>query len=570
VDKHISASALTCDILVVGTGVGGLSAAVTAGKLGLDVLVIEKDQVYGGTTAFSGGVLWIPGSRQAREEGIVDTKEAARTYLKEEAGNHYDEKRVNAFLDNGPRMLEFFEKNTEFKCVLYQYPDYHPDAPGGVMRGRSLVPETFDARRLGPELKRLRKPLRTITFMGMQFSSSNNDLKHFFNATRSLTSFLYVVKRLTRHVTELARYGRGVQITGGNAVIGRLAKSAFDMKIPIRTGVAARELIVENGAVTGVVAEENGQTIRITARRGVVLATGGFARDVERLEHLYPHVERGGEEISPTPPGADTGDGIRMAEAIGAKFEDSYPNAAAWIPASKVPIGKETYVFPHLVDRYKPGFIMVNRGGYRFCNEADSYHDVGEAMIKTCEKDTETVAWEICDHKAIRKYGMGFAKPAPVPLFVYVNSGYLIKGDTIRELAQKTGIDTAALEDTVRRFNVGAEKGEDPEFGRGTTSYNRYLGDPLHKPNPCVAPINDGPYYAVKLFMGDLGTFDGLKTDEHARVLDTAGQPIAGLYAAGNEMASIMGGSYPGAGITIGPGATFGYIAARHIAGFTD
>jgi predicted oxidoreductase len=165
---------------------------------------------------------------------------------------------------------------------------------------------------------------------------------------------------------------------------------------------------------------------------------------------------------------------------------------------------------------------------------------------------------------------MGFAKPAPVPLFVYVNSGYLIKGDTIRELAQKTGIDTAALEDTVRRFNVGAEKGEDPEFGRGTTSYNRYLGDPLHKPNPCVAPINDGPYYAVKLFMGDLGTFDGLKTDEHARVLDTAGQPIAGLYAAGNEMASIMGGSYPGAGITIGPGATFGYIAARHIAGFTD
>jgi succinate dehydrogenase/fumarate reductase flavoprotein subunit len=434
------------------------------------------------------------------------------------------------------------------------------------MRGRSLVPETFDARRLGPELKRLRKPLRTITFMGMQFSSSNNDLKHFFNATRSIVSFLYVVKRLTRHVTELIRYGRGIQITGGNAVVGRLAKSAFDLKIPIRTGVAAKELIVENGIVKGVVAEKGGKTIRITARRGVVLATGGFARDVKRLASLYPHVKRGGEEISPTPPGIDTGDGIRMAEAIGANFEDSYPNAAAWIPASKVPIGKESYVFPHLVDRYKPGFIIVNRGGKRFCNEADSYHDVGAAMIKTCENDKETVAWEICDHTAIRKYGMGFAKPAPVPVFVYVNSGYLVKGRTIRELAQKTGIDPDTLEETVQRFNIGAQRGRDLEFHRGESAYNRYLGDADHKPNPCVAPIKDGPFYAVKLYMGDLGTFDGLKTDEHARVLNTSGQPIPGLYAAGNEMASVMGGSYPGAGITIGPGATFGYVAAQHIA----
>lgn len=555
-----------CDVLVIGSGVGGLSAAVTAGLNGLDVQVIEKDRVFGGTTAFSGGVLWIPDNHLARQQGINDSQAAARTYLQSEAGENFRPEVVDAFLKNGPEMLRFFEEKTRFRCNLYQYPDYHPDAPGGVMRGRSVVPEAFDIRELGDAMPRLRKPLRTITFMGMMFSSSNNDLKHFFNATRSLTSFAYVVKRLSRHLLEVARYGRGITANGGNAVVARLASSARDLGIPIHTGVAAKELIVERGIVRGVEVELNGERVRLFARRGVVLASGGFARDESRLKKLYPHVRRGGIQLSPTPPGVDTGDGIAMAERIGARFDDSYANGAAWIPASKVQIGRQSYVFPHLVDRYKPGFIMINRHGVRFCNEADSYHDVGIAMIETCRADTETFAWQICDRRALRKYGMGFAKPAPIPVSLYLKNGYLVEGKTLAELAQKMGVPTAAFEETVSRYNADARLGKDPQFGRGESAYNRYLGDATHQPNPCVAPIEQGPFYAVKLYMGDLGTFHGLKTDGEARVLDNQGLPIPGLYAAGNEMASMMGGSYPGAGITLGPAATFGYIAARSMA----
>ncbi|MEL0552387.1 MULTISPECIES: FAD-dependent oxidoreductase [Enterobacteriaceae] len=551
-----------CDVLVVGSGVGGLSAAVTAGLKGLDVQVIEKDRVFGGTTAFSGGVLWIPDNHLARQQGIEDSQEAARTYLQGEAGESYRPEMVEAFLRHGPQMLRFLEEKSRFRCNLYQYPDYHPDAPGGVMRGRSVVPEAFDIRALGPAMRRLRKPLRTITFMGMMFSSSNNDLKHFFNATRSLTSFIYVAKRLSRHLLELARYGRGVTANGGNAVVARLACSALDLGIPIHTGVAAKDLIVEQGVVRGVMVEHQGERIALYARRGVVLASGGFARDEPRLKKSYPHVRRGGSQLSPTPPGVDTGDGIAMAERIGARFDDSYRHGAAWIPASKVNIGRREYVFPHLVDRYKPGFIMVNRHGVRFCNEADSYHDVGIAMLETCREDTETFAWQICDRRALRQYGMGFAKPAPLPVSLYLKSGYLVAGKTLQQLAQKIGVPPAALENTVTTYNAAARQGKDPQFGRGESAYNRYLGDANHQPNPCVAPIEHGPFYAVKMFMGDLGTFHGLKTDANAQVLDNQGIAIPGLYAAGNEMASIMGGSYPGAGITLGPAATFGYIAA--------
>lgn len=555
-----------CDVLVVGSGVGGLSAAVTAGLHGLDVQVLEKEPVFGGTTAFSGGVLWIPDNHLAQQEGIEDSADAARAYLRSEAGEHYRPELVEAFLQHAPQMLRYFDEHTRFRCNLYQYPDYHPDAPGGVMRGRSVVPQAFDIRALGDDMPRLRKPLRTITFMGMMFSSSNNDLKHFFNATRSLKSFAYVVKRLSRHLLEVARYGRGITANGGNAVVARLACSARDLGIPVHTRIAVKELIVEQGAVRGVIAECHGERVRLYARRGVVLASGGFARDDERLKMLYPHVQRGGIQLSPTPPGADTGDGIAMAERVGARFDDSYPNGAAWIPVSKVNIGRQTLVFPHLVDRYKPGFIMVNRHGVRFCNEADSYHDVGIAMIETCRDDNQTYAWQICDHRALRKYGMGFAKPAPLPVSLYLKNGYLLKGKTLAELAQKMGVPQAALTHTVTAFNADATRGKDTQFGRGESAYNRYLGDAAHQPNPCVAPIEQGPFYAVKLYMGDLGTFHGLKTDGEARVLDTQGRPIAGLYAAGNEMASIMGGSYPGAGITIGPAATFGYIAARSLA----
>ncbi|NIF77161.1 FAD-dependent oxidoreductase [Paraburkholderia sp. Cy-641] len=560
-------AALTCDVLVIGSGAGGLSTAITARKHGLDVVVIEKAPFFGGTTAFSGGVLWIPGNRHAQSNGVSDTREAALTYMRNETGAFFDAAGVEAFLDTGPEMLDFFERETTVKFVPTLYPDYHPDVGGGVDIGRSVVAAPFDARALGKDIARLRPPLKTITFIGMMFNSSNADLKHFFNATRSLKSALYVAKRLASHLKDLALYRRGVQITSGNALAARLAKSALDLGIPIHTNTAARELIVTDGRVTGALVNGPDGERHIVARRGVVLACGGFSHDVARIARAYPHVRRGGEHVSPVPSG-NTGDGLGMAERLGARVAIRYPQAAAWMPVSRVPMSDGSVgVFPHLLDRYKPGVIGVTRGGKRFTNEANSYHDVGAAMIEACESERETAMWLVCDHATIRKYGLGFAKPAPVPLGPLLRNGYLSTGRTLAELARNAGLDGAALEATVQRYNVNAVRGEDPEFGRGTTSFNRYLADPEHKPNPCVAPIGDGPYYALKVLMGDLGTFDGIATQVTGEVLDEAGAPIAGLYAVGNDRASVMGGNYPGAGITLGPIMTFGYITGRNLAG---
>lgn len=559
-------AALTCDVLVIGSGAGGLSTAITARKQGLDVVVIEKEPFFGGTTAFSGGVLWIPGNRHAISNHVSDSREAALTYMRNETGAFFDAAAVGAFLDTGPQMLDFFERETSVKFVPTLYPDYHPNVGGGVDIGRSVVAAPFDARALGKDIVRLRPPLKTITFIGMMFNSSNADLKHFFNATRSLSSALYVAKRLASHLKDLALYRRGVQVTSGNALAARLAKSALDLGIPIHTGTAARELTVSGKRVTGALVSGPDGEFRIVARRGVVLACGGFSHDVARIAKAYPHVRRGGEHVSPVPPG-NTGDGLNMAERLGAKVAIRYPQPAAWMPVSRVPLRDGGFgVFPHLLDRYKPGIIGVTRAGKRFTNEANSYHDVGAAMIEACANERETAMWLICDHATIRKYGLGFAKPAPVPLGPLLRNGYLTSGRTLAELARNAGLDAASLEATVKRYNVGAARGEDAEFGRGTTSFNRYLADPENQPNPCVALIGKGPYYALKVVMGDLGTFDGISTRVTGEVLDETGAPIAGLFAVGNDRASVMGGNYPGAGITLGPIMTFGYITGRHLA----
>jgi succinate dehydrogenase/fumarate reductase flavoprotein subunit len=558
-------SDLACDVLVIGSGAGGLSTAITARKQGLDVIVVEKEAYFGGTTAFSGGVLWIPGNRHAKDAGVDDTREAAIRYLRGETGALFDQSAIDAFLDAGPRMLDFFERETSVRFLPTLYPDYHPDAPGGVDIGRSVVAKPFDASELGAELARLRPPLKTITFIGMMFNSSSADLKHFFNATKSLASAWYVARRLASHLKELAIHKRGVQVTSGNALAARLAKSAFDLGIPIYTDTGAKELTTSKGRVTGAVVMMNGKETRIDARRGVVLACGGFSHDLARIKAAYPHVKRGGEHVSPVPKG-NTGDGARMAERAGGRVDIRYPQPAAWMPVSRVPMKDGTVgVFPHLLDRYKPGVIGVTRGGVRFTNESNSYHDVGAAMIEACRHENETAMWLICDHATIRKYGLGFAKPAPLSLKPHLRNGYLLKGRTLAELAQRAGLDANALAETVREYNRDASQGHDRAFGRGTTSFNRYLGDAAHTPNPCVAPIGDGPYYALKVVMGDLGTFDGIATNTHGQVLKGTA-PIEGLYAVGNDRASIMGGNYPGAGITLGPIMTFGYLTGLHLA----
>lgn len=553
------------DVVVIGSGAGGMSTAITAKLHGLSVAIIEKEPVFGGTTAFSGGVLWIPGNHHARDAGIEDSRDDALTYMKEETGNFYEAEAVDAFLDAGPEMVDFFESKTAVKFVPTLYPDYHPDVPGGVDVGRSILAAPFDTSSLGENLKRLRPPLSTITFMGMMFNSSNADIKHFFNATKSVTSFAYVTKRMAKHFGEVARYGRGVQVTSGNALAARLGKSVFDLDIPLYTDTAADELIVEDGRVTGVRTAYG----VLSASKGVVIATGGFAHDIEKLKQAYPHLARGGEHVSPVPEG-NTGDGIRLAEAIGGHAPIEFNDTSAWMPVSKVPQGNGKFgAFPHLLDRYKPGIIAVLKSGTRFTNESESYHDVGAALMRACEGQAETAAWLICDHPTIRKYGLGFAKPAPVPLAKYLANGYLQKGKTLEDLARATGIEAEGLKATVATYNKDAVNGSDPQFGRGTTSFNRYLADPDHQPNPCVGPIEQGPFYALRIVMGDLGTFDGLRTDVTGKVQRDDGSTIDGLYAVGNDRASIMGGNYPGAGITLGPAMTFGYLTGRHLAGIS-
>lgn len=557
----------TCDVLVIGSGAGGMTTAITAAKNGLNVIIVEKEPVFGGTTAFSGGVLWIPGNRHC---DAPDSRDAAIEYMKNETGNFYQADAVEAYLDEGPRMLDFLEAETEVQFVSTLYPDYHPEVPGGVDVGRSVLAAPFDTAVMGQDIKRLRPPLSTITFMGMMFNSSNADIKHFFNATKSLKSFTYVTRRLIAHFLEVLRYGRGTKVTSGNALAARLAKSCFDLGIPIHTDCPAKELITENGAVTGAVVETGGRSIRITAEKGVVLAAGGFAHDIEKIRRAYPHLRRGGEHFSPVPEG-NTGDGIDLGTAVGGQFDVHFPNAASWMPVSKVPVGKGQFkAFPHLLDRYKPGIIAVLRNGKRFTNESESYHDVGAAMIAACEGESETACWLIADRPTIRKYGLGFAKPAPVPLGRFLKNGYLQTGKTLAELAGKCGIDPAGLETTIADYNQHARKGDDPAFHKGKTTFNRYLADPDHKPNPSVGPVEQGPFYALKIVMGDLGTFDGLETTVEGQVLDTENHPIPGLFAVGNDRASIMGGNYPGAGITLGPAMTFGYITGRHLAGVSQ
>ncbi len=313
--------------------------------------------------------------------------------------------------------------------------------------------------------------------------------------------------------------------------------------------------------MVGALVEKEGQRTRVNARVGVVLACGGFPHDIERRKALFPHAPTGSEHYTPSPE-ANTGDGLRMAEAVGGRVDPTIPHAAAWVPTSVTtrPDGTRG-VMPHFIDRAKPGVIAVTRHGKRFTNEGNSYHDFVQDLVKATKGDKEVFAWELCDHKTLRQYGMGCVAPFPLPIGRHLRTGYLQRGRTVAELARKIGVDPNALQATIDVFNKSARNGEDPAFGKGSKAYNRYQGDALNLPNPCVRPLETGPFYAIKLVIGDIGTFAGLVTDAKTRVLDANRQPIKGLYAVGNDAASVMGGNYPGAGITLGPALTFGYVA---------
>ncbi len=559
---------VSCDVLAIGAGAGGLSAAVTAAWHGLKVVVVEKEPVFGGATAWSGGWMWVPLNPLAQRAGIVEDPEAPRTYLKHELGNRYDAARVGALLEAGPHMVAFFERHTALQFSDGNaIADIHGATPGAGTGGRSVCAAPYDARALGPLFPLLRKPMPETAFLGLPIMAGA-DLAAFMSATRSLKSFAHVARRLSRHMCDLALHRRATQLVNGSALAARLARSAADLGVELWVSSPARSLIVEDGAVRGALVETPSGAVAVRAR-ATILAAGGYPHDVARRAATFGYGDAAGHHFSVAPPSA-SGDGLRLGEAAGGVVDTSLAAAGAWCPVSLVPYAHGSVGhFPHIVERGKPGIIGVLADGKRFVNEADGYYDYVAAMLRAVPPGEEVASFLVCTRAFQRRYGLGISRPFPLPVAPFIRSGYIKTGATIGALARACGIDPAGLEATVEEFNRYARNGEDPAFGRGSTPYNRKQGDPEWKPNPCVAPLDEGPFYAVKVLPGSFGTFAGLKTDASARVLDGVGRPIAGLYAVGTDMASVMGGHYPAGGINLGPAMTFGYIAGRHAAGAT-
>ncbi|WP_327439617.1 FAD-dependent oxidoreductase [Pseudomonas donghuensis] len=558
-----------CDVLVIGSGAAGLAAAVTAAWHGEKVIVVEKDPVFGGATAWSGGWMWVPCNPLAQRAGIIEERAQPRSYLEHELGERFDAPMIDAFLEAAPNMVSFFERHTQLQFADGNgIADIHGNTPGAGTGGRSVIAAPYDGRQVSKKLlKRLRKTLRETSFMGMPIMAGK-DLGAFLTLTRSLRSLLHVSKRFSRHLLDLATHGRALQLVNGVALVARLAKSAEDLGVLLWESAPARQLIQDQGRVSGAVIETARGPIRIHARKAVVLAAGGFANDIARRKAMFPRTPTGHEHLALPPLGVN-GDGLRLGESVGGQVADDLHSPVAWAPVSRVPhtdgsIGH----FPHIIDRAKPGIIGVLANGKRFVNEADGYYDYVSAMVAQAPGD-KVESWLICSHAFQRRYGLGISRPFPLPVQPLIKSGYLKAGDSLEALARVCGIDPQGLVATVAEYNLHARNGEDPQFGRGSTPYNRKQGDALHGPNPCVAPIEQGPFYAVKVEPGCFGTFAGLRTNANAQVLDEHQQAITGLYAVGSDMASIMAGHYPAGGINLGPAATFGYIAGRHIAGVT-
>lgn len=549
-----------CDLIVVGSGAAGFAAAITAADAGRDVLMIEKTSLYGGTTTSSAGVIWIPDSRQARAAGIADSRKAVLAYLRAQGGNRLDLAKAEVYATRAADILAWFEDRTHLAYDLAPaWPDYHPTDSGGSAGGRSLGPKPFDGRTLGEHFAALRPPIATTMIMGGMIVG-REDLVHFYSMRRSWRSAWQVATRFLRYGRDRLRYARGTRLSNGSALIAMLARTAFDRGIRLALDTPLVDLIVEDGRVVGARVGD-GQEVR--ARAGVVLAAGGFPGSDALRARYFDHVTGGGNHRSLAPV-TNTGDGLCAAQDIGVGMIEDQANPAAWTPVSLVPQPDGTTLpFPHFFDRGKAGYIAVDRRGRRFISEARSYHDFVPALIEACHGDTQIECHLICDAQAIRRYGLGMAPPAPGRLEPHVRSGYIQRADTLDALAAACAIDPAGLAATVARVNAGAARGEDPEFGKGTDVYERFNGGGGHPANPCVAPIATAPFYAIRLIPGDIGTFIGLRTDAAARALDAAGAPIPGLYVAGNDAASFMGGAYPGAGITLGPALVFGHIAAE-------
>ena len=562
---------ISCDVLVAGSGAAGLAAAFAAHEMGLNVIVAEKAPYIGGTTAWSGGEIWVPASTQQRQMGIPDTIDAAKLYLETASEGRADAARIKAYVEHAAEALDYFVAREAMAVeVMADAPDYFDTLPGAHQGGRTLRTVPFDGRELGADFKKLRDPLLAGQIFG-GLSVAREDLVHLQAALHSPRSFLYVTRLLLNHAWQkLSGLHRGARTTMGNALIARLFSKLKQKQVPIWLSSSLEELIVENGKVTGANIKRANGIHKIHVSRGVVLATGGFSHDLAMQNKYYAHVASGSAHVS-LPPQEVTGDGISLALEAGSCLRSKVSEPAAWTAVStrKNETGV-TWSVPHFGDRAKPGVIAVLSTGRRFANEASNYHDFCLSLIKASTNNSDTKAFLVTDHRALRRYGLGRVGPFPAPLGSHIKCGYLFKAKNLRDLGICTGIDPDNLIKTVNTYNVMAQAGIDRDFNKGASSFERSLGDSDQKPNPCMAPLETGPFYAIQIEPGNLSTFVGLDTTANAEVLSNSGRTISGLYALGADAESLAGGSYPAAGITLGPAITFAYLAARALASGSD
>ncbi|MEM0952979.1 MAG: FAD-binding protein, partial [Pseudomonadota bacterium] len=555
-DKYIEA-----DWLVAGSGAAGMTGAVVAHELGGEVLLVEKEPMWGGTTCKSGGVAWIPGNHRQAAHGVSDSVDDGFQYLKGLIGDSVSEPRLRAYAERAPEMLEFMMARTHVDFTpLPSYMDYYEQVPGYKPGGRSMDPGTIHLSELGAEGYTIRDdyagplPFSVTVQEGRRIGEL--DFGGYLLAARLGLRYLLDVRARLKGK-------RDQRLALGQALVAKLRLSLKERDVPVWLGAPVRELIQENGRVVGAQIEREGRTVTVRARQGVLLATGGFSRNAAlRQQYQHPAV---GNAWSASAPGA-TGDGITMGRKLGAAL--GFMGSAWWSPTVVLPDDDARLAL--IAGKAYPGSIMVNRAGKRFTNEAAPYEDVVKDQLASETRGEGAVpAFLVFDATFRCKYPAGNIRPGKLEADTLLpksfwESGLLTRADTTEELAQKTGIDAAQLNATLQRFNEHARRGEDPDFGRGATHHDRYYADPKVEPNPCLGPVETPPFYALRVEAGDLDTKGGLLADEHGRVLDESGHVIPGLYAAGNTSAAVMGDTYPGAGATIGSAMTFAYLAAQH------
>jgi succinate dehydrogenase/fumarate reductase flavoprotein subunit len=554
------------DVLVVGSGGGGMAAALTARASGLDALVVEKSSYFGGSTALSGGGIWVPRAPAQRREGYSPSSEGVVEYLRRITDGLVSEARIRQYVESAPQMLEFLEKLSGWFEFVWKpgYADYYPELPGGSELGSTINVPPIDLRKLGVDEQGLLKPL-ALAPKGIWLGPK--ELRSFYRIRQSWAGKGVLLKLIARMVRARVFGERMAAI--GQSLAARLRLAMREGGIPLWLDSPMAELLTDaDGSVTGAVVERDGGKRRIGARLGVILASGGFDHDLAWRKEELPVVEQDWSFGNP----AAMGDGIRVGQKMGAATE--LLDEAWWFPAIQWPDGRMQFM---LNERMMPAQFVVNGEGKRFINEAAPYMDFGHAMIDGQKSGvTHIPCWLITDRRSWNRYVVAGHLPipkipgAPVPTGrkvprAWLESGVVKAAMNWDEMAAKIGVPAQQLSETARRFNELAHKGHDDDFNRGDSVYDNYYGDPT-LPNPNLYPLGDPPYYAFRVVLGDLGTSGGLRTDEYARVLRPDDTVVRGLYAVGNTAAPVMGRSYAGAGATIGPAMTFGFVAAKHIA----